>query len=95
MRNGLDGRLEVHQGTLLPDPQVRYELVLANLVAAVLVDLAPLLAAHLAPGGTLVASGIIEPRAAEVEAALSAAGLVVGEARDDGEWVSLRLGHAT
>ena len=95
IRNRLDGRFEVRQGTLAPDPHERYELVLANLVAAVLVDLAPLLAAHLAPGGTLVASGIIEPRAAEVEAALLTAGLLVAERRDDGEWVSLRLRHAT
>ena len=72
----------------------RHGLVLANLVAAVLVDLAPRLAAHLAPGGTLVASGIIEPRASEVEAALRAAGLAVRDRRDDGEWVSLRLEHA-
>jgi ribosomal protein L11 methyltransferase len=68
--------------------------VLANLVAAVLVDLAPRLAAHLAPGGTLVASGIIEPRASEVEVALRAVGLAVRDRRDDGEWVSLRLEHA-
>ena len=34
--------------------------VLANLVAAVLIELAPRLTAHLAPGGTLLASGIID-----------------------------------
>jgi ribosomal protein L11 methyltransferase len=60
-------------------------------VAAVLVELAPRLAAHLAPGGILLASGIIEPRAAEVVGAMEAAGLHVRDRRDDGEWVSLRL----
>ena len=65
----------------------RYPLVLANLVAAVLVELAGPLAAHLAPGGTLLASGIIKPRALEVEGAMRAAGLDVTDRRVDGEWV--------
>ncbi|MGH2417452.1 MAG: 50S ribosomal protein L11 methyltransferase, partial [Candidatus Limnocylindria bacterium] len=90
-RNRLADRLVAAEGTLDPEPAERYSLVLANLVAAVLVELAPRLAAHVAPGGTLLASGIIEPRASEVVAALSAAGLRQVDRRDDGEWVSLRL----
>jgi ribosomal protein L11 methylase PrmA len=41
-----------------------------------------------------VASGIIEPRAEEVERAMAASGLAVSARLDDGEWVSLMLGHA-
>lgn len=89
--NGLAGRLRVWQGTLPATPTVEpYPLVLANLVAAVLVELAEPLAAHLAPGGTLLASGVIEGRADEVRGALEAAGLHVAAERHDGEWVSLR-----
>ena len=94
-RNGLADRVTVNEGTLPASAEGRHELVLANLVAAVLIELAPRLAAHLAPGGVLLASGIIEPRATEVIAALRAAGLSVTARRDDGEWVSLRLEHAT
>ncbi len=90
-RNGLADRLQVTAGTLGTVPAERYPLVVANLVAAVLVELAPRLAAHVAPGGTLLASGIIQPRAAEVLAALVANGLSLAARRDDGEWVSLRL----
>lgn len=90
-RNGLGDRLTAGRGTLPETPAERHPLVLANLVAAVLVQLAPRLAAHLEPRGTLLASGIIEPRAAEVIEALTAAGLDTIERRDDGEWVSLRL----
>jgi ribosomal protein L11 methyltransferase len=93
-RNGLADRLKVRDGTLPAAADERHGLVLANLVAAVLVDLAPRLAAHLAPGGTLLASGIIAPRASEVSGALVAAGLAIGERRDDGDWVTLRLAHA-
>lgn len=92
-RNGIGASIETRLGTLGAAEQP-YPLVLANLVAAVLVEFAPSLARSLAPGGTLLASGIIEPRADEVVAAMAGAGLVVAARRDDGEWVSLRLVHA-
>ena len=94
-RNGLGAVLQARLGSLPARTVARYPLVMANLVASVLVDLAPRLSAHLEPMGTLIASGIIEPRAAEVIAAMEAAGLAVEERVDDGEWVSLRLGHGT
>jgi ribosomal protein L11 methyltransferase len=65
--------------------------VLANLVAAVLIELAPRLVAHTAPMGTVIASGIIDTRRDEVETALAAAGLLVADRRVEGEWVTLRL----
>jgi ribosomal protein L11 methyltransferase len=89
--NGLAERIHVRGGTLPAIPADEpYPLVLANLVAAVLVELAAPLAAHTAPRGTLLASGIIEGRAAEVRDAFSAAGLTIAAERHDGEWVSLR-----
>ena len=93
-RNGLADRLVTSVGTLPETPTASYPLVLANLVAVVLVDLAPRLAGHLAPSGQLLASGIIEPKADAVIAALATAGLGVVTRLDDGEWVSLRLEHA-
>ena len=92
--NAMGGRLSARSGTLDAEPADPYPLVLANLVAAVLVELAPRLAAHTAAGGTLVASGIIAERADQVVAALTAAGLAEGERLDDGEWVSLRMHRA-
>lgn len=92
-RNGLADRLVASVGTLPATAERRYPLVLANLVAAVLVELAPRLAAHLAVDGTLLASGIIEPKADAVVTAMDDAGLAVVSRHDDGEWVTLRLGH--
>jgi len=92
--NGLSGRVTANLGSLPQAPTGEpYLLVLANLVAAVLIDLGESLAAHTAPGGTLLASGIIDARADEVIDALSAAGFVVDQRLDDGEWVSLRATH--
>lgn len=93
-RNGVADRVRASRGTLDSEPSERYRLVLANLVAAVLIEIAPRLARHLAPGGVLIAGGVIEARAAEVVAAMAAAGLKVVAHRDDGEWVTLRLEHA-
>jgi ribosomal protein L11 methyltransferase len=90
--NDLGDRVVAHVGSLPAIPAGEpYQVVLANLVAAVLIDLAGPLAAHAAAGGTLLASGIIESRADEVLAALTAAGFVLENRLDDGEWVSLRL----
>jgi ribosomal protein L11 methyltransferase len=92
-RNGIAARLAVQGGTLPAIPGERFPLVLANLVAAVLVDLAEPLAGHLAPDGRLVASGIIEPRATEVIEAMARAGLEPIRRLDDEDWVSLVLAH--
>lgn len=89
--NGLAQRVTAIHGTLPPTPVDPYPLVLANLVAAVLVELAPRLAAHTAAGGTLLASGIIAEREDEVRAALGPAGFSLAERLTDGEWVSLRM----
>jgi len=92
-RNGLADQFEAREGTLPASPAERYPLMTANLVAAVLVALAPSLAAHLADGGVLLVSGVIEPRATEVIAALAREGLRLIDRRDGGEWVSLRMEH--
>lgn len=90
-RNGVADQLNVTHGTLPERPAALYPLVVANLVAAVLVELAPRLAAHLLPGGALLAAGIIAPRGDEVGGAFGRAGLATMARRDDGEWVTLLL----
>jgi len=94
--NDLEDRVTTHLGSLPAEPSgSRFQLVLANLVAAVLVELAGSLAAHTAPGGTLLASGIIDSRADEVLGALADSGFALGGRLDEGEWVSLELRRGT
>ena len=60
--------VELHAG--LPEQaQGRYQTVLANILATPLKVLAPLLCAHLAPGGHLVLAGILERQAQELQEA--------------------------
>jgi ribosomal protein L11 methyltransferase len=54
----------------LPDKaQGLYQTVLANILATPLRVLAPLLCAHVAPGGHLVLAGILERQAQELQEA--------------------------
>ena len=69
-------------------------MVLANLIASLLVRLAPELRAELAPSGTLLASGIFADREAEVRDAFEGAGLRVTDRLEEGDWVALDATHA-
>ena len=63
-----------------------YDLVLANIVADVIIPLAPYVPAFLGEGGVFVCSGVIEGRQDEVAAALESAGLTVKEHHQMEEW---------
>lgn len=89
--NGLGDRFEAQRGTLPDTNDEGFRLVVANLVAAVLIELAPRLASHTSPGGTLIASGIVEDRSDEVEAALARAGFEVIDWITEGDWVTVRF----
>jgi ribosomal protein L11 methyltransferase len=89
--NALGARFEARRGTLPDTSEEPFPLVVANLVAAVLIELGPRLAAHTSAGGTLIAAGIIENRSDEVEAALGRAGFVVIDWITEGDWVTVRF----
>lgn len=66
-----------------------YDIVLANIIARVIGQLAPALARAVRPGGTLIASGIIEERRAEAEEPLRGAGPRITRELTEGDWVTL------
>ena len=68
-----------------------FDLVLANILANTLVELAAPIAARVAAGGTLLLSGILVPQADEVEAAYLARGLRSTGRQVEGEWALLAL----
>jgi ribosomal protein L11 methyltransferase len=86
--NGVSDRMEVPPaGSLeLAEGRAPFDLVLANIVARVISELAPRIAAVLKPGGALITSGIIGEREAETLAALADAGLKLERRLEDGDW---------
>jgi ribosomal protein L11 methyltransferase len=87
-RNHLARRVRARLGSL-PSGRPAHDVVLANLVASLLVRLAPALVDELRAGGALVASGIFVDRLAEVRDAFVANGLSITGESVDGEWVAL------
>jgi len=69
----------------------RFDLVVANILANVLVALAPAIAARTAPGGEVVLAGVLAPQEGEVADAYRRQGLspLPGARRE--EWVLLRF----
>ena len=90
--NGVEDAFTVYVGDVVASGTLRarlgadYDLVLANIVADVIIPLAPYVLAFLAPEGAFVCSGVIDGRQDEVAAALEAAGLQIGEHRTMEEW---------
>jgi len=93
--NNLSDRITVTLGVLDETEAVRmanqYDLVLANIVARVIGSIASQLTQVLAPGGQLIASGIIEDRLHEAERPLLTAGLTLFDAATIDDWVTLIL----
>ncbi len=67
----------------------QFDLVLVNILARVVIGMAPSLAARLGPGGRMIAAGLIDDQEGDVRDALQDAGLqIVGRAQEQ-DWVCL------
>jgi ribosomal protein L11 methyltransferase len=88
------GQLELRVAAGLADRRIAaapYGLILANILAAPLIKLAPAIAQALAPGGTLVLAGLLTTQATDVIAAYRRQGLRLHSRDERGEWTILRL----
>ncbi len=92
--NDLAGRVVARQGSVPLLDSGPFDVVVANLVASLLVDLASPLSDAVNAGGRLVASGIFHDRESEVLSAFQVAGLRVIDRRVEGEWVALEAARA-
>ena len=63
-----------------------YDVVLVNIVADVIIALSPVIPAFLGPQSTVICSGILDVREAEVRAALEKAGLTITEVHSKETW---------
>ena len=93
--NGISGnQYEVMIGNIIDDKSVQdkvgygcYDIVVANILADVLVQLTPVVINQLKAGGIYITSGIIDDKEQTVVDAVKAAGLEVLDVTYQGEWV--------
>ena len=95
--NGIqNNQYEVMIGNIIDDKEIqdkvgyeKYDIVVANILADVLVPLTPVIVNQLKKGGIYITSGIIEDKEETVVACVKKAGLEVVEVTHQGEWVSV------
>jgi ribosomal protein L11 methyltransferase len=87
--NRLSHTITIVEGTASKGEFGAYDIVVANIIANVLINLAEALHGALQPGGRLITSGIIRGRVAEVRQALAATGFKKISSRRSGAWYAL------
>ena len=84
-----DSRFEVYIGDITVLEQKEYDIILANIVADVIIEIAPAVKNFMKEGSLFITSGIIDDREEEVKAALHKAGLQAKERLYKEGWVCL------
>lgn len=88
-QNEVTDCMTVRKGSMGVVPDTCYDLVAANITRRVLVDLMPELVSHLAPNGTLLLSGVLQPHRDSLLDVAESRGLHLdGEATEDGWWAA-------
>jgi len=87
------GQLELAVAAGMDHPRLEdraaYDLVIANILAGPLIELAPALAGALAPGGRLILAGLLDHQAGAVAAAYRRQGMMAGSRINRGDWPTL------
>ncbi|MDD3395616.1 MAG: 50S ribosomal protein L11 methyltransferase [Acidaminococcaceae bacterium] len=89
--NHLEKAIEVKQGDLLQGTQGQADIIIANIIAAVILMLLPDIPGKLQPHGLFLASGIIGERSEEITTAAVQQGLKVIDIHRRGEWVAILM----
>jgi ribosomal protein L11 methyltransferase len=92
------GEVELAVAPGLDHPRLKarapYDLIIANILAGPLIELAPSIATALAEGGSLMLAGLLETQAEQVEAAYVARGLKPHLRVSRGDWPTLVMRKA-
>lgn len=95
LANGLRSRVGVKEGSLSA-VKGAFDLIVVNILANIILDmLAQDLAAHLRPGGQIIAAGILDTQADDIARAMGVHGLQLVDKRQEKDWVMLRAEKPT
>ena len=87
--NGVSEIVSVREGNLAEDVCETVDLIAANLIAPLVIQLSPSAAEHLKDGGIYISSGILTEKKQEVQEAICKAGFTVLEVQEKGEWCAI------
>jgi len=90
MLNGLEDRVEVRAGNLGEVFTGRADVVVANIIAEVIIELLPQLPSLMKPEGIFLACGLIAERVKEVTGKMEEQGLEVVGSMEEAGWVLLK-----
>lgn len=85
-RSGLQSIVRVHEMEAFDAAVRECDLVVANIIADTIIELAPSVFQRLKPGGVFISSGIVEEKLPEVLAALERSGFHIMEVREEEIW---------
>jgi ribosomal protein L11 methyltransferase len=92
--NGVEAQVQAMVGSLREEgdgasQKLVYDMIMVNILAQVIKELAPNLTMALAPGGLLIASGIIDDQIESTESVLEVEGVKIVDRHRQGDWVAL------
>ncbi len=87
--NGVGGKINFICGDLAEKVEGKFDLIVANIVADIIIRLTKDIKAFLKEGGIFIASGIIDSREEEVVNAVNDCGLKITDIARDKGWVAL------
>lgn len=88
--NGLTN-IRLQKTSLLADVKGKFDLIVANILAEILLDLIPQMDAHLNPGGQIIFSGIDYLQLPKIEKALAANNFKIDLTMKQGRWIGLAI----
>ena len=86
IRNGVGDTVAIARGDLMQGIDFDADIIVANLMADLVMKLAPAAAVQLKPGGIFISSGILDIKEELVASAVKEAGFDITEIMKDGEW---------
>lgn len=87
--NGVDGQVKVSQGDLLTGITGKADVIIANIIADIVIQLVKDIPGRLKDDGVFIASGIITERLSDVTAALLGNNLLLDKVIEEGGWVAM------
>ena len=88
-KNGMSDIIRIEKGDLTKGIDYKGDIVVANIIAELVIELAASVKKHLVPGGYFISSGILAEKEEMVTNALTDLGFIIDDVLKDEEWCAV------